>query len=569
MRPSARGGARICAALLLLAAASTASAAPDTVFLNGKVFTADAGDAVVEAFAVKDERFVARGTSAEMRSLAEPGSRIIDLGGRFVSPGLTDAHLHGEGGGDGVDLSKVRTLAELYGKVAERVAAEGPGALVTSNTDWHEMQLAERRLPTAHELDAVAPNNPVVLIRGGHSYILNTAALRRWNITRETVSPPGGQISKYGAGELTGELFDNAKTLVTLPPPPPTDLDDVIATQRALNSYGVTSARIIGGYRQGAERPNIFTAWNLFKQVRDSGRATARFDFFLSNVWRNFPTAEAFVAVFEQSGLRQGEGDDWLRVGGIKLIVDGGFEGGHMLEPYKEPYGRGGTYHGLVVTPPEQYNQIVRSLNRAGWTVATHAAGDAAVKQVLDAYEIANAERSIADRRWTIEHAFLTTPEQRARARALGLYLSVQNHLYVAGPAFRNYLGEPRASDITPLRTYLAEGLNVALGTDAPVIPVNPFWEFYHYITRDTVSDGVYGADERVTDRALLLRTMTAGWGRLIGDTKVGTIEPGSLADFAILSEDFLTVPVERIRDMKALSTWVGGKEVYRDPSYR
>jgi predicted amidohydrolase YtcJ len=571
MRPSARGGARICAALLLLAAASTASAsaAPDTVFVNGKVFTADAGGAVVEAFAVKEERFVARGTSAEMRSLAGPGSRIVDLGGRFVSPGLTDAHLHGEGGGDGVDLSKVRTLAELYGKVAERVTAEGPGALVTSNTDWHEMQLAERRLPTAHELDAVAPNNPVVLIRGGHSYILNTAALRRWNITRETVSPPGGQISKDGAGELTGELFDNAKTLVTLPPPPPTDLDDVIATQRALNSYGVTSARIIGGYRQGAERPNIFTAWNLFKQVRDSGRATARFDFFLSNVWRNFPTAEAFVAVFEQSGLRQGEGDDWLRVGGIKLIVDGGFEGGHMLEPYKEPYGRGGTYHGLVVTPPEQYNQIVRSLNRAGWTVATHAAGDAGVKQVLDAYEIANAERSIAGRRWTIEHAFLTTPEQRARARALGLYLSVQNHLYVAGPAFRNYLGEPRASDITPLRTYLAEGLNVALGTDAPVIPVNPFWEFYHYITRDTVSDGVYGADERVTDRALLLRTMTAGWGRLIGDTKVGSIEPGSLADFAILSEDFLTVPVERIRDMKALSTWVGGKEVYRDPSYR
>jgi predicted amidohydrolase YtcJ len=565
-----RAGPLLGAALGLaagLAAAPAGAAEPgDVAYVNGKVFTADASGWIAEAFVVRGDRFVAVGTNAAMRAYAAP--KVVDLKGRFVSPGLSDAHLHGEGGGDNVDLSKARTLAELYAAVGERVRASGPGVLVMSNTDWHEMQLAERRLPTARELDVVSPDNPVVLIRGGHSYILNSAALARWNITRATAAPAGGQISRDAAGELTGELFDNAKSLVSLPPPPPTDIDDVLATQRTLNSYGITSARIIGGYRQGAERPNIFDAWKLFKEVRDSGRATARFDFFISNIWRGPATPEDYVAVFANSGLKQGDGDAWLRVGGVKLIVDGGFEGGHMSEPYAEPYGRDGTYYGLVVTPPDRYTDIVRALNKAGWTVATHAVGDAGVEQVLDAYEAADADSPIARKRWTIEHAFLTTPEQRARAKRLGLFLSVQDHLYVAGPAFKNYLGEARAERITPLRTYLADGQKVALGTDAPVIPVNPFWEFYHFITRDTVNDGVYGADERVADRALLLRTMTAGWGRLIGNTRVGTIEPGSLADFAVLSDDFLTVPAERIRDMRALATYVGGREVYRASDY-
>jgi predicted amidohydrolase YtcJ len=214
----------------------------DTIFVNGKVFTADASRRVVQAFAVKGDRFLGAGSNASMRALAGPRARVVDLQGRFVSPGLTDAHLHSEGGGDQVDLSRVRNLAELYAAVAKRVAEAGAGALVMTNTDWHEMQLVERRLPTARELDAISPNNPVVLIRGGHSYILNSAALKRWNITEETPPPPGGQISKDASGNLTGELFDNAKSLVSLPPPPPVDVEDVVATHRALNRYGVTSA---------------------------------------------------------------------------------------------------------------------------------------------------------------------------------------------------------------------------------------------------------------------------------------------------------------------------------------
>jgi predicted amidohydrolase YtcJ len=174
------------------------------------------------------------------------------------------------------------------------------------------------------------------------------------------------------------------------------------------------------------------------------------------------------------------------------------------------------------------------------------------------------------DQRWAIEHAFITRPAQLNRIKKLGIFLSVQDHLLLAGPAFTKYLGEPRASDITPLKTYLDNGLKVALGTDSDVIPINPYWELHHYIVRNTFSDGVYGADEAVTDRAKLLQLITAGYAKLTGEEAIkGQIAPGQLADFVIMSEDFLTVPIDRMPNMKALATYVGGKEVYRDPALK
>jgi len=536
----------------------------DAIFVNGKVFTADGAGTVAEGFAIKGDRFVAAGSSADMRRLAGPATRIVDLKGRFVSPGLTDAHFHSEGGGKGVDLSKVANIRDILTAIGKAAAVAKPGEVILTNRDWHEMQLKEQRLPTALELDTVAPNHPVVVKRGGHSYILNSAALAKWNITPATVSPAGGHISKDATGALTGELFDNAKTLVTLPPDPPVTVEDVLTTQRVLNSYGITSVRVIGGYKT-----DTVTAYKLFSDARDAGKLSVRYNVFLRN--RDMTSDPAtYVATLEQSGLRQYQGDHWVRIGGIKLGVDGGFEGGHMSEPYIEPYGKGGTYYGLVTMKPDAFTDVVKRLNANGWVLATHAAGDAAVEQVLDAYEAANAIDPIAGDRWAIEHIFITNPEQLRRAKALGLYLSVQNHLFVAGPAFRKYIGEPRASQITPLKTYLDSGMNVALGTDADVIPINPYWELYHYMTRQTRSDGIYGADERVPDRAKLLELITAGYARLTGEEAVkGSIAPGKLADFVVMSGDFLTVPVEQVRDMKALTTYVGGKQVFRDPAFQ
>ncbi len=323
---------------------------------------------------------------------------------------------------------------------------------------------------------------------------------------------------------------------------------------------------MIGSYKGMSSAP-----YEVMRKLADEGRMTARYNLFLRYTDRgSSKTADSYVAGLESLGLKQGQGDKWVRVGGIKLIVDGGFEGGHYFEPYLEPYGQGGTYHGVVVTPPAMFNELVDKLNAKGWNVATHAVGDAGVEQVLEAYEKTNAKKSIVNQRWAIEHAFITRPEQLDRIKKLGIVLSVQDHLLLAGPAFTKYLGEPRASDITPLKTYLDNGLKVALGTDADVIPINPYWELHHYIVRNTFSDGIYGADEAVTDRAKLLQLITAGYAELTGEEDIkGQIAPGQLADFVIMSDDFLTVPIEKMPAMKALATYVGGKEVYRDAAWK
>ena len=549
-------------ALAVGAAGGTASAADaDLVFLHGKVFTADAKGAVRQAFAVEGERFVAVGSDAEVKKLIGPRSRVVDLHGRFVSPGLGDAHFHGEGGGPGVDLSQVRSMQALLDAVAKAAAAAPADGVIVSNFDWHEAQLKEQRLPLASELDRVAPDKPVVLVRGGHSLILNSAALRKWNITAETPSPKGGAISKDASGRLTGELIDAAKALVALPPPPPVTLADVLATQKAVNPYGITAVRIPGFYKG-----DLLKTYQLMRQAEAAGQLSLRYTVYLPGF--GLRSAEDVRRVVPQ-WPPQDEGDAWLRIGGVKLGVDGGFEGGHLSRPYAEPFGQGGTFSGIQLIPPAQFREVVVELNRLGWRPTTHAVGDAAIDEVLDGYAAAAADRPIAGKRWSLEHVFVVRPEQIGRMKALDVAVSAQDHLYLAAPALEKYWGRPRAENVTPMKTLLGSGLLVAGGTDAPVVPFNPFWELYHFLTRDTISAGVFGAGERVASRKALLELVTINYARLIGEAAdKGSIEPGKLADFAVLTDDFLTVAPAKVRDMKALATFVGGKEVYRDPRF-
>jgi predicted amidohydrolase YtcJ len=244
-----------------------ASEPADKVFLNGKVFTADAKASVVQAFAVTGDRFVAVGRTSAMRAYVGPKTAVIDLKGRFVSPGLADNHFHGEGGGPGADLSHVRTMAELLTVVANTAAAAPADAIITSNSDWHEAQLKEQRLPTAKELDQASPDKPVVLARGGHSYLLNSVALKKFNITKDTVSPAGGQISRDANGELTGELFDGAKSLVPLPPRPAMTMADILTTQKAVNPYGITALKIPGSYQKG----DTVGAYHMMREAEAAG----------------------------------------------------------------------------------------------------------------------------------------------------------------------------------------------------------------------------------------------------------------------------------------------------------
>ncbi len=196
---------------------------------------------------------------------------MIDLKGRAVIPGLMDNHLHGAGGGPGVDLSRARSLADVAAALPRAVQASKPGDVIVSNSDWHEAQLKEQRLPLRDDLDRVAPQNPVVLVRGGHEYILNSAALARWGITEKTPEPAGGRITKYADGRLNGELVDTAKSLVRLPPPPPRtpqqQLDDRIADYKKLNDAGLT----------GIRHPGISIAeYRMLQEMQKRGQLTIR-----------------------------------------------------------------------------------------------------------------------------------------------------------------------------------------------------------------------------------------------------------------------------------------------------
>jgi len=238
-----------------------------------------------------------------------------------------------------------------------------------------------------------------------------------------------------------------------------------------------------------------------------------------------------------------------------------------MREPYAEPWGEGGTFRGVNTMPQAAYTDVVKELNRLGWRVATHAVGDAAIDEVLAGYEAANAERPIAGRRWTIEHGFIPGPDQFPRMKVLGLAISAQDHLYLAGPSLVKYWGAARAAWTTPVRAYLDRGFTVAGGTDSPVVPYPPLWVFYHFVTRDTISGGVLGADQKIS-RKEALRVMTINNAYLTFEERVkGSIEPGKLADLVVLPEDILTCPAKHLEQMQIEMTMVGGRIVYRRPS--
>jgi predicted amidohydrolase YtcJ len=534
--------------------------APDLILHNGKIVTVDPTFSYAEAVAIRAGRFVAVGSNDAVRKLAGAGTRLIDLGGRTVVPGLADNHLHSAGGGPGVDLSRTRSLAEVLAAIGDRVARAAPGDIIVTNSDWHEAQLREQRLPLRRDLDGVAPAHPVVVVRGGHEYILNSAALRRWNINENTKAPSGGRISRYADGTLNGELVDTAKAFVKLPTAATRSLDERIRERSAdyekLHAVGLTSVRHPGisadEYRMlaGMKRRGLLTmrVSALLRPERDADPA---------GVGESLATA----------GIAPDEGDEWLRIAGIKLGVDGGFEGGLMREPYAGEFGERGTFRGLQTIPTARFTSTVKTLNRSGWRVFTHAVGDAAIDLVLDAYEAAHAEKPIAARRWGIEHAFIARADHLPRMKKLGLGVAAQNHLYLAGPSLVKYWGPERAARTTPMRAFLDAGLPLSSGTDSPVVPYPPLWVIYHFVTRDTISGGVLGADQRIT-RQEALRASTGGNAWLTFEERdKGSIEAGKLADLVVLSDDIMTCAEKRIEQMQVQMTIVGGRVVFERPA--
>lgn len=530
--------------------------AADAVYTNAKVVTVDDKNSVTEAFAVKDGRFVAVGANTEILSRVGPATKVVNLGGRTVLPGLVDGHIHDAGGGPNIDLSKTRSIAELLDAIRSAVAAAPAGKLLETNPDWYHAQLDERRMPTLAELDSVAPNNPLVVHRGGLTSILNSVALAKFNITASTPQPTGGIIDKDINGNLTGVLINAAQNLVTLPPAPAFDAAALQIWQAKLNALGVTSVRVPGSFT-GSDVPTVH---GLIRQLQRDGKLNLRFQLLLDS---RVDTAAKAQAIRTAANLPPGSGDDWARIWGVKTYIDGGFEGGFMTQPYAEPYGKGGTYSGLPLVTAQEHKDVVSEWAANNYRVAVHVVGDAALDLVLGVWEQLDRAKPGAVKDWTIEHAFVVRPDQYARMRALGVKLSVQTHLYYAAPVIAQQWGRSRAEQVTPVKTFMDEGFTLTGGSDSPLV-LNPFVSMYHFITRDTINDGVYGANQRV-DRVAVLRMFTINFAKLNNEAaSKGSIEAGKLADFVALKSDFMTVPEAEIKNVRVAATYVDGREVYK-----
>ena len=573
----------------------TVSAA-DAVYTNAKVLTVDSDFSVAEAFAVTNGKFVAVGTVAEIERYVGNNTTVTDLNGRTVIPGLSDNHFHAAVGMDvGLDLSaeKVHNLQELLTAVTNYVQqsgldcagtdpATGQRTMFVSNSDWHEAQLTEQRTPFAYELEAAAPGCVVVLKRGGHSYFLSESALALWGYDENTKVPPDGSIPRINAtqaatipgaaahkGQLTGELVDGARKPqagftpgIVNPALKPTARParnaaerqaNILAEQKVINSYGLTNIRIPG---------TTIQAYQDLKQLADEGKSTVRY----SVLFRG-----ATLPQLQAANIGPHDRSDWLQTWGIKVSLDGGFEGGYMTVPYENPPGQPDGYVGMPLVTQEAINRQAVDWNQAGWRMSVHAVGDAAMDIALQAYEQANNQKTFSTQYpWAVEHGFVVRDDQLPRLKSLNISMAAQDHLYLAAPVLKRYLGMSRASQITPVKNFLDAGLQTSGGTDSAVVPTNPFWAMYHFITRDTISDGIYGdgvngggKDQRLS-RETGLRLLTDYYADLTEESAFkGSIETNKVADFVVLSDDFMTIPEKSLQDLRAIRTYVDGKEVY------
>ena len=534
---------------------------PDLVLVNGKILTLDDRSTVTEAVAVTDGKILATGTTASMKSLAGARTRVLDVAGKTVIPGLIDTHAHFKAAGLGdyvVIMGRAKTVAEALDAIKAFAAKKKPGEWIVGGA-WHPpSQLAEKRYLTRQEIDSVAPNNPVYLRTVGHFSMANTMALQRVGVDKTTEDPSGGKFERDAAGELTGVLEETAIDRVEKAVPPWTEDDEIrqfTIAEGVLNSFGITSA-----VEGATEARDVRTLQKLVA----SGKATLR----TGVMFRPEPPADlaAWEAIMAGNGAASGFGDDWLKFAGIKIFYDGGMtlKTALMRDVYPDSHDN---YHGVAQQTPERLKQLISICNRYDWRVGVHVVGDLGIDQVLDAFEAADQEKSIRDRRFVLIHASLIRPEQMERAQRLGARVDFQNaFMWDKAATVERFLGKATADRAVPTRTLIEKmGLNsLGAGTDFPVNPINPFLNMYVMVTRKDPNGNVYGAAEAIA-REQALRLYTSAASRYtFEEARKGTIEPGKLADMVVLSADYTAVPEDQIKDIKAEMTLVGGRVVFQ-----
>lgn len=542
--------------LLLSSAAAVVSPPADLIIRDAHIVTVDPNFSIARAAAIRDGRFVAVGSDAEVMRAAGPDTRIVDLHGKTVLPGFNDTHVHLTAGEElpvQVDLTHIRSIKDIQAAIAERAKQLKPGEWIVGTRGWWEYQLAEGRLPTRADLDAAAPENPVA-IPGPHYMIVSSRALALAGVTRDTPNPQGGEIYKDAKGEPTGLLMDNASRAVRKFLPHPTEPQKEAGLKRILalaNSHGLTSAGDPSGSAEDAA---------LFRRLRDAGQLTVRVDFAY-----NIDPADPLDKVEAQLKALPGPGADGDGMFRSDQIGETGLDGAELTALLEEDYpGRPG-YRGLQKVPTEQFGKFAALVAKYGYRLRPHAVGDAAIDEALDAFEYANQQVPIAKRRWMIDHAFLLGPQHYERVKRLGLIINSQYmHNYELGALILKAWKRPLADRSEPYAEWLKNGIMFAGGSDGPIsYHAEPLLEIYGEVTRGTGWGGKLGGTQGIS-RADAIRSVTINGAYTSFEEGVkGSIEPGKYADFVVLSDDILSIPAEKIRDSKVLTTVLGGKAVF------
>ena len=564
---------RACATLALIAAFTATPgtqqpAAPaDLVLTNARILTVDGAFRTAPALAVRDGRFVAVGSNEEIRRHVGPATRVIDGRGRTVVPGFIDTHVHAldvasaEATQPFVNLRSVKELQDWLRAEAKRRA---PGSWIWTPRVF-PTRLREHRFPTRQELDAAAPDHPVV-VDSAYAFSLNSAAVRAAGISRESANPAGGAIVKDGTGEPTG-LLRNAGGLLARfrPASGGIPLDTLERVHRQYLAAGITSV-----IERGATLPGFET----YRALQKAGRLHVR-----ATVTIRVPAATDAAAVerfIDSLPFAFGEGDAWLKAGPLKLVADGGILIGTSF--MRKPFGPGGRElyaiadpqdRGFLTLTREQIASAIGVIHRRGWQMLAHVTGDAGVDVVLDGIEAAQKQAPGPGRRHTVTHGYFVNPDSAARAARLGVLVDTQPAWhYKDGDALAAALGADRLAHFIGLNTWRRAGVDVAINTDHmfgldandAMNPFNPLLTIYAATTRRTESGRVLGAADVVT-RQEALRMMTSAAAKFSFDEKErGSIEVGKLGDFVVLDDHFLTVPADRLRTMRADLTVIGGR---------
>jgi predicted amidohydrolase YtcJ len=561
----------LCLLATVLLAACTKQEPADLIISNGKIYTVNDQQPLVEAVAIKANKIIALGSAKELEKYIGDKTEVIDLQGKTMTPGFIEGHGHIMGVGYNelnIDLMNVKSYEEMVGKVKEAVAKAQPGQWILGR-GWHQEKWDTkpanmvRGFQTHHLLSEVSPNNPVFLRHAsGHAAIANAKAMELAGInqlSKESLtqnSQDGGEIIRDELGNPTGIFNERAMTIVASKIPENTAETDMQALELAITACwreGITSF-----HDAGASRENI----ELFKQFQQEGKLGIRLYPMLTG-WDL-----GFVYEYFSKGP-QPESTHFLTVRSVKLNCDGalGSRGAWLLEPYTDRP----DFYGMATYSMDTVLKVSQLALQAGFQVCAHAIGDRANQEILNRYEIAFKENPAksTDHRFRIEHAQHIHPNDLPRFAQLGVIPAMQAiHMSSDRPWAIDRLGEKRIKEGAYMwQTLLKSGAKIVNGTDAPVEPLTPIPSFYASVSRMTLKGepaGGYEPEEKMTrEQALRSYTLDAAFGEFEEKFK-GSIEVGKLADFTVFSKDIMTVSEKEILSAEVMMTIVGGKVVYR-----